>query len=259
VSGGVVRDLEAPYDPAPRRSPDGVWEAFVRENNLVVRRAGAAAAERVLSRDGAPDDFYDHASITWSPDSRRVALFRVRPGERRLVHYVNASPADQLQPVHFSVLYPKPGDPIDHERPVVFEIENGRQTDIADDLFPNPFRLGRLAWRRDGRTLTFEYNERGHRRFRVIEVDAVTGRARAVVDEQTETFFNYPAATGELRSSGSYFRHDVDDGREILWMSERDGWRHLYLYDGVTGRVKNQVTHGDFVVRGVLHVDETQR
>jgi hypothetical protein len=257
MAGGVVRDLEAPFDDSPRRSPDGRWDAYVRDHDLYVRPVDGVA--RRLTDDGAADDFFDHATITWSPDSRHVALYRVLPGERRLVHYVNAAPADRLQPTYFSVLYPKPGDVIDRERPVLFEVETGRRMDVPTDLFPNPYRLSGLSWRRDGRAVTFEYNERGHRVFRVIEVDARPASARAVIDEATGTFFNYPNASGGLRSSGTYYRRDVDDGREVLWMSERDGWRHLYLYDGATGRVKNQVTRGEFVVRGVLHVDVAAR
>ena len=51
----------------------------------------------------------------------------------------------------------------------------------------------------------------------------------------------------------------LDDGREFLWMSQRDNWAHLYLYDGATGRVKNQITGGDWVVRGVDSVDVGNR
>ena len=47
--------------------------------------------------------------------------------------------------------------------------------------------------------------------------------------------------------------------REIVWMSERDGWNHLYLYDGATGTVKNQITKGNWVVRGVDRVDAAAR
>jgi dipeptidyl aminopeptidase/acylaminoacyl peptidase len=255
---GVVRDVTAPFDSAPRASPDGRWEAMVRRHNVVVRPAGGGT-ERILTSDGTDTGFYDHATLLWSPDSRRIALYHVTPGQRRLVHYINAAPADQLQPTHFTRLYPKPGDTLDRERPVIFDVESGRRVDVATDLFPNPYRLLNLAWRRDARALTFEYNERGHQRFRVIEVDAATGAARAVIDEHAATFFNYPAATGELRGSGTYWRHDIDDGREIIWLSERDGWRHLYLYDGATGQVKNRITAGEFVVRGVLHVDEAAR
>jgi dipeptidyl aminopeptidase/acylaminoacyl peptidase len=117
-------------------------------------------------------------------------------------------------------------------------------------LFPNAYDLRRPVWRDDSRSFSFEYNERGHRVYRVIEVDATTGRARAAVSEATETFFSYYS---------TLWRRDVNDGREILWLSERDGWKHIWLYDGTTGRVKNQVTRGPWVVRHVEHVDEERR
>jgi dipeptidyl aminopeptidase/acylaminoacyl peptidase len=115
------------------------------------------------------------------------------------------------------------------------------------------------VWRADSRAFTFEYNQRGHQVYRVIEVDAATGAARAVISEEPKTFFFYTEANGNPRDSGKKFRFDVDDGREVIWMSERDGWNHLYLYDGVTGRVKRQITKGPWVVRAVDSVDVEQR
>jgi dipeptidyl aminopeptidase/acylaminoacyl peptidase len=90
----------------------------------------------------------------------------------------------------------------------------------------------------------------------VIEVDAESGRARALISEEPKTFFYYNGANGVLTGSGKRYRSDIADGKSIVWMSERDGWNHLYLYDGLTGQVKNQITKGDWVVRGVVKVDE---
>src|SRR5262249_18801490 len=106
---------------------------------------------------------------------------------------------------------------------------------------------------------TFEYNQRGHQVYRVIEIDAASGRAREVISEIRATFFNYRTANGSQTDSGKKYRYDVADGREVIWMSERDGWNHLYLYDGATGAVKNQITKGNWVVRGVQKVDEASR
>jgi dipeptidyl aminopeptidase/acylaminoacyl peptidase len=114
--------------------------------------------------------------------------------------------------------------------------------------------MSRLEWREDSRHVTFEYNQRGHEVYRIIEIEAATGAARAVISEEPETFFYYSNAPG-----GKKYRRDVNDGEEIIWMSERDGWNHLYLYDGVTGTVKNRITSGEWVVRGVQHVDEDNR
>jgi dipeptidyl aminopeptidase/acylaminoacyl peptidase len=110
--------------------------------------------------------------------------------------------------------------------------------------------MSRIAWRKDSRAFTFEYNQRGHQVYRVIEVDASNGAPRALVDENASTFFCYYSKR---------FVHHVDDGRELIWMSERDGWNHLYLYDGATGQVKHQITRGEWVVRSVAKVDDEKR
>ena len=73
--------------------------------------------------------------------------------------------------------------------------------------------MSRLAWRKDGSAVTFEYNQRGHRVYRVISVDAATARPGVLVAEEPKTLFCCP---------GKKFRHDLDDGREIVWMSERE-------------------------------------
>jgi hypothetical protein len=241
-----------------RPSPDKKWEAVVDNFNVAVRAAGAQTLTR-LSTDGSEGQPYTSSSIVWSPDSKKLAVYRVRPGYRRDVHYVESSPGDQLQPKHSTIAYAKPGDVLELQQPVVFDVEAKRQIAVDNALFPNPFNLSRFEWRKDSRAVTFEYNQRGHQIYRVIEVDAVSGRARAVISEEPGTFFNYRTANGSQTDSGKKFRFDVADGRDMTWMSERDGWNHLYLIDGASGAVKNQITKGNWVVRAVQKVDETRR
>jgi dipeptidyl aminopeptidase/acylaminoacyl peptidase len=254
---GPVRGPHRVTSTEPKPSPDGKWEAFVHNYNLAVRRPGSDTVI-TLSHDGSEGNYYELESIAWSPDSTRLAAYRVRPGYRRIVHYVESSPEDQVQPRHWTLQYAKPGDELDLEQPRIFHVEPARQIDISNELFPNPYELSDIAWRKDSRAITFEYNQRGHQVYRIIEVDAQTGAARAVVSEETRTFFYYNAAN-DTRSSGKRFRYDVADGAEVIWMSERDGWNHLYLIDGRTGRVKNQITKGQWPVRGVQKVDEEKR
>lgn len=247
---GVVRDLSVPADDTPHVSPDGRYEAFVEGDNLVLR-ARAGGEKRLLSRDGVAADFYDPETIVWSPDSTRVALYRVRPGYRRQVTRVESTPRDQLQPKVRTQLYPKAGDPVDVEQPVIFEVPSGRRIEVPTALFAHPFELSPLAFRTDGRTLAFRYTERGHQRVRLIEVDASSGAARTVVEERSDTFVNDWWYRSEF--------HDVGGkGREIVWMSERDGWNHLYLIDGNSGRA-HQLTRGPWVVRRIVKVDEARR
>ena len=174
------------------------------------------------------------------------------------MHYVASSPEDQLQPEHWAAQYAKPGDLLDLEQPVMFDVRSQKQTTIDSRLFPNPFDMSDLVWHKDSRAFTFEYNQRGHQVYRVIEVDAQTGAARAAISEEPKTFFYYNRSAATLQA-GKRYRYDLADGKEIVWMSERDGWNHLYLIDGATGEVKNQITKGAWPVRHVVKVDEEKR
>jgi dipeptidyl aminopeptidase/acylaminoacyl peptidase len=251
-TGGGFLGALGPADERPRVSPDGKSEAIVRNFNVVVRPVGStrAADAVMLSADGVENDAYIQQSIVWSPDSKKLAAYRVKPGYRREVYYIMSSPEDQLQPKHETLLYNKPGDVLDVEQPVLFDIASKKQVIVDRTLFPDAYDMTGLDWRKDNRAFTFEYNQRGHQAFRVIEVDAATGKARAVINEEMPTFFEY---------SAKRYRLDIADGKETVWMSERDGWNHLYLYDGVTGRVKNQITKGQWLVRGVEKVDTIAR
>jgi dipeptidyl aminopeptidase/acylaminoacyl peptidase len=250
--GGLGGPVRAPFDVnavAAKKSPDGKREALVRNYNVAIREVGKRDV-KLLSTDGSEGNYYDPETLVWSPDSTKLAVFKVTPGFRRYVHYVESSPEDQLQPKDSVMQYAKPGDVLDTERPVIFHVADGKEIVIDNALFPNAYDMTRPEWRKSSGSLTFEYNQRGHQVYRVIDVDGDTGRARAIISEEPRTFFCY---------SGKKYRHDIDDGREIIWMSERDGWNHLYLYDGASGTVKNQITKGDWVVRSVIGIDDVKR
>ena len=260
---------EDDWDPMPEfegndplraiKSPDGQWEATIQNFNVYLQKTGDRAHAFALSTDGSAGNYYQRTALAWSPDSHYLLARRVVPGMRRMVYYVESSPADQLQPRLTSQFYPKPGDVLDREQPVLFDIAARQERVIDTALFPNPYELTDFAWRKDSSAFTFVYNQRGHQRLSILSVDAVTGGVREVIDETSRTFIEYTPLDPEPTGTGKFYRHDTEDGREILWLSERDGWAHLYLYDEATGKVKNQVTRGDWVVRGVDRVDEEHR
>ncbi len=202
-----------------------------------------------LSQDGTPSDGYEAGRVWWSPDSKNVAAMRVQQGEDHPIYMVESSPSDQIQPRLRTLNYLKPGDRIDHPRPQLFHIETGEQVALKNDLFNNPWSIEDVRWSQDSSRFTFVYNQRGHQALRVVAIDAATGNARAIVDERSDTFIDY---------SGKYFCQWIGDN-ELIWMSERDGWNHLWLYDAQTGRVTNQITKGPWVVQDVISVDPNQR
>lgn len=247
--------------PAPKPetcdSFDGKWQAYVQGFNVFLKPVGDGQPVQ-LSFNGSEDNYYSLRSVAWSPDSKKIVAYQTHPGFDREVVYIESSPSDQLQPKHMVVHYAKPGDQVDIAHPVLFDVATRKATEIDTALFPNPYNLTTPVWWKDSRGFTFEYNQRGHQAYKVIEVNAATGTARALIDEETQSFFYYNNL-GPGLSAGRKYRYDVNDGKEIIWASERDGWEHLYLYDGVSGKVKNQITKGDWLVREVVRVDEAKR
>ena len=247
-----------PVQPDTCGSFDGKWEAFIQNFNVFVKQTGSKEPAVALSTDGSEGNLYTLRSIAWSPDSKKLAAYHTRPGYDREVHYIESSPADQLQPKHMTIFYRKPGDALDIAYPALFDIATRKEIEIDHELFPTAYDITPPVWWKDSRGFTFEYNQRGHQVYRVIEVSAETGKTRTLIDEQSKTFIYYNQL-GPGLSAGRRYRHDVNDGKEIIWASERDGWEHLYLYDGIAGKVKNQITRGDWLVRNVDFVDDEKR
>ena len=230
------------------KSPDGKWSASIRDYNLYVQHL-ETDEEIALTEDGTEEDAYSDR-FHWSPDSTKLLVLRTRKGDERKVYLIESSPDDQLQPKLHNYSYLKPGDQIAIHKPHLFHISDKSHIAIPDELFPNPWSISEIRWSPDSGRFSFLYNQRGHQVLRIISVDAATGQPRAVIDEQSETFIDY---------SGKQFSHYINDANEIIWMSERDGWNHLYLYDAETGNVKNQITKGPWVVRRVEDVNEEKR
>lgn len=232
----------------PVFSPDSNWTAYIKNYNLYIREV-STKKEFQLSYDGSEGDYYS-GYVQWSPDSKKVVANKIRPNQKHLIYFVRSSPEDQLQPKLENREYLKPGDALPFRRPQLFLIDSKKHIPIDDALFNHQFNISRVEWRKDSRAFTFEYNQRGHQIYRILEVNATTGNVRAVVEEQSKTFIDY---------SGKKYRYDVADGKELIWASERDGWNHLYLYDAETGKIKNQITKGNWVVRNVVNVNPDKR
>ncbi|NCO42679.1 MAG: hypothetical protein AUJ96_21240 [Armatimonadetes bacterium CG2_30_66_41] len=230
----------------PNESPDGKWIAFVKNHNVFLR-AKEGGGEVQLTMDGEEKNA-DGNLRGWSPDSTKLVAYRTQPGDHLEMHMIESRPKEGVRPLLRSHEYALPGDKLDVHELWVFEAVTRKgikvQIEPIDWWGPPDVR-----WKKDSRHFTYEQTHRGFQRVRVIEVDAATGKARTVIDERSNTFLP------PMRRYSCY----LGDGEELLWMSERDGWNHLYLIDGETGEVKNQVTRGPWAVHEVERVDEGKR
>jgi dipeptidyl aminopeptidase/acylaminoacyl peptidase len=234
------------------RSPDGKWSAFVRGQNVFVRQL-AEGAEFQLTQDGCDDNGYGR--LEWAPDSSALVAWRIEPGDIKDVYLIQSSPPGGGRAVLRKRPYALPGDKFAQYELSVFDLAARKQMKPQVDRFEHEWETPRLHWARDKSHFAYVKVDRGHQRFRVVEVGARTGESRNLVDERTDTFI-WTAHTENLRLEYVNWLEKTD---EMIYVSERDGWRHLYLVDTREGKIKTQITQGEYVVRGIEKIDEEQR
>jgi dipeptidyl aminopeptidase/acylaminoacyl peptidase len=235
-------------------SPDKKWTALIKEHNVYVRPE-AGGEESQLSDDGSETNSY--GLLSWAPDSKALVAWRIEPGDRKEVYLIRSSPPGGGRAQFESRPYPQAGDRFAHYEPNVFLVADRKHLKPEVDRFEHEWETPNLHWRTNGSDACFAYqqDDRGHQRLRLIEIDSQTGTARNIIDEKSQTFI-WTAHTENLNMPYINWLEKTD---EIVYASERDGWRHLYLIDVKEGKVKNQITKGEWVVRGIDRIDEENR
>lgn len=249
-------------------SPDGTKAVFIKDWNLWVRDI-ATKKETQLTTDGVKDYGYatdnagwtmsDGAIVRWSPDSKKVATFQQ---DQRNVSDMYLVTTNVGAPVLKAWKYPLPGDKVIATiRRVIIDVENAKVVSLQ--IPPDPHRatlsddiassgtFDDIDWKADASEMAFLSTSRDHKQEKFRIADATTGAVREVFEEVVKTQFE----SGRGAINWRY----LPNSNEILWYSERDNWGHLYLYDSKTGKLKNQITKGDWLVSRLLKVDEKNR
>ena len=225
-----------------RFSPDSTLVAFVRDNNVWV--SGADGKEPCqLSFDGTDGEGY--AEIRWSPDGKKLAALKKEVLKERQIILRVSRPEDQIQPRYRYLDYAKPGDRLPQCTPALFDVEARKAIPLDRTIPRDQYFLTLGEWSPDSEFFTYEYNQRGHQVYELAAVDAATGKVRTLAKEETDTFVYYY----------DLWRYLSKDGKHVLWISERDNWRHLYVIDTKTLQMR-QLTRGEWNVREIHKVDE---
>jgi len=269
VNGGqLTQAATRPSAASEVASPDGKLAAYIKDYNLWVRDTQTGQTTQ-LTTDGVKDYGYatDNAGWTtsdapilrWSPDSRKIATFRQDQRQAGDMYLVSTNVG---HPKLQAWKYPLPGDKdiITIER-VIVEVSTPRVVKLQ--VTPDPHR-GSLSddisssgtfddvdWSPDGSQLAFVSTSRDHKQEKLRIADAATGAVREVMQETVPTQYE----SGQRAINWRY----LPKSKEVIWYSERDNWGHLYLYDATSGKVKNQITKGNWLVTQLLRVDEAKR
>jgi dipeptidyl aminopeptidase/acylaminoacyl peptidase len=249
-------------------SPDGKKVAFIKDWNLWVRDV-ASKTETALTKDGVKDFGYatdnagwkrsDRPIVLWSPDSKKIATFQQDQRNVSDMYLVSTNVgAPKLQ----AWKYPLPVDKeIIQIQRVIIEVESAKVIRLK---IPADARRGSLCddiacsgsfddneWNAAATRLAFVSSSRDHKVAKLRIADANTGDVKEVFEEKVAT--QYESGQGKINW------HFLAATNEIIWYSERDDWGHLYLYNALTGELKNQITKGAFVVTRLLKTDEKNR
>jgi dipeptidyl-peptidase 4 len=240
-------------------SPHGGYVAYIRDQNLRVYDL-AGNTEKALTEDGggpikngmaefvAQEEMDRTTGYWWAPDDRHIAFVRVDESPVKVTQRFEIA-ADNVET--FPQRYPAAGGPNVLIRVGVSDVRSGAVTWI--DLGSDPdIYLARVNWLPDGKTLAIQRESRDQRRLDLIFANIATGESRVVLTETSRSWI-------ELNEELSF----LHDSKEFVWVSARDGFPHLYLYD-YDGHLLRQLTAGpwsvdDFRGRAVKGIDEKRR
>lgn len=242
-------------------SPDGKKEVYLKNWNLWLRDIGINK-ETQLTFDGLENFGYatdnagwrkgDGPIVLWSPDSKKIATFQQDQRHVSDMYLVKTKVgAPELQ----SWKYPLPVDSvaimihrviIEVDIPKIIRLKipaDPRRGTLCDDISCSG-AFDDNEWNKDATKLIFVSSSRDHKVAKLQIANAITGEVTPIMEEKVATQFE--------SGRGIINWHYLEASNEIIWYSERDDWGHLYLYDAKTGKLKNQITKGDFVVTKLL-------
>lgn len=250
-------------------SPDGEKVAFVRNWNLWIKDL-STNEETALTTDGVENFGYatnnvgwthsDKPVLKWSPDSKRIASFQQ---DQRHINSMFLVKTKVGLPELEEWKYPLPGDSSIiqiyrivvevSESPKVVRLKlnaDAKRSTLLDDL-SDIAGFDDNEWSEDSKRLAFVSTSRDHKQANLRIADAQSGEVIDVIEEKVPTRFE----SGQFEVNWRF----LSKTSEIIWYSARTDWGHLYLYDALTGKLKNQITSGNFVVTKVLKVDASKR
>ncbi len=267
------------FDPQGElKSPDNNWTALVKNHNIFIRSL-STGEEFQLTDDGEkwneygtlPESSTFEITIRrmglklppialWSPDSKKLVVHKMDQRKVKQMHLIQSvGLGKSSRPILHSYRYPLPEDEvITQSELVVLDIEKKSKVVAKykpqDISYVPPIFFKYVWWSKDSKYIYYIYIERNFKTGRFIEVNAETGDTRVIIEEKIGTQIDLNHLIGSPPNVKV-----LETSKEVIWFSQRDGWGHLYLYDGNTGDLKNQITSGEWLVRDIMHVDEKDR
>lgn len=248
----AVRLLNTPeFETDLKFSPKGNYISYIREQNLYIMEI-ATGRETAITKEGGDNIKFGMAEFVaqeemgrltgywWAPDETKIALTRI---DETPVDTITRSEiyADSISMIEQK--YPKAGTDNVLVELFVHDLASHKMTPVELGK-EKDFYLPRVNWMPNSQTLTYHWQSRDQQTLELRAVDIQTQQQRVLVRETSPTWINLH---NDLRF--------IDNGQSFIWASERDGYKHLYLYKS-SGELVKQLTTGTWVVTSIDAVDE---
>ena len=246
-------------------APDASKVAFVSEFNLYVQDLTSGQITS-LTTDGTrklingtfdwayEEEFGCRDGFQWSPDGKRISFWQIDANKIRDYYMINTT--DSIYSQIIPVEYPKVGESPSPARIGVIELASKKLTWLNIPGDPQQHYLPRMEWNSPELLLVQQLN-RKQNHSKILGVNVTTNVANLIFEEQDQTWID--VLSSWENTYGLTYRHEfkwINAGKEFLWFSEKDGWRHLYRID-LSGKV-TPVTHGNYDVINLLHFNEKE-
>lgn len=246
-------------------SPDGSKVAFVSEFNLYSEDLTSGQITQ-LTNDGNrklingtfdwayEEEFACRDGFQWSPDSKKISFWQIDANQIRDYYMMNFT--DSVYSQVIPVEYPKVGESPSPAKIGVIELASNKTTWLNIPGDPQQHYLPRMEWNSPELLLVQQLN-RKQNHSKIYAVNVPANEAKVISEEKEETWIDVLSSWENVY--GITYRHEfkwINGGKEFLWFSEKDGWRHLYRVD-LSGK-ETLITVGEYDVINLLHVNEKE-
>lgn len=253
----ITRLIEGEKQSYATFSPDGNQVAFVRDNNLYVTDLATMKTQTITTTGeknkiihGSTDWVYEEEfsfaqAFYWSSDSKKIGYYTFDESEVKefMMQYWNGPTTPY--PDNYQFKYPKAGE--DNSKITIsvynltdkksIKMDIGTETDIY---------IPRINWTQDANLLSIRRMNRLQNQLEILHADVKTGKTQVILTEKEETYIDL-----DFTDDLTY----LEDGKTFLHTSERNGFKHIYLYD-MSGKLIRQITDGKWEVSQVYGIDE---
>ena len=256
-------------------SPNGEWIAYLQNYNIFIR---STSSEEVIQLTDDGEAYFDYrqqlsyigqmiqsenkdfpvtVSAIWSPDSNKIFTNKVDQRDIEQFNILQSSPKSQLMPITYSFPYLRAGqEKLPTAQSFIIDIESGKKIPLQlpayeylyfGDNGPGDVWTRPIQWAEDNRFF-ITYKSRGSKKVQLWEVDAETGKARIIIEESSDTFIDDTTINPII----------MNHGKELAWISERNGSAQVYIIDIETTKIKRQLTKEIGRIRTHNYDDENQ-